>query len=190
MIPVTQLRQGVTFLFEGNPTKVITYAHTHMGRGGGTIRVRVKNLNTGSITERTFKNNDRVEDIDVSKKQMQFLYQDGEDLVFMDENTFDQMTVPLDVIGADRAAYLKEGEVAWLQVWNTEDAEKVLDIDLPASVIMTVIQADPGEKGNSASNVYKDGILENGVKVRIPLFVNEGEKIKVSTDDGSYLERA
>lgn len=189
MISVTQLRQGVTFLWQDAPHRIVSYSHTHMGRGGGTIRVKVKNLYTGAMFEQTFKSGDKVEDIDIQKKQMQFLYADSDELVFMDGITYEQMSVAKDVVG-ERAGFLQEGENAWLLVWQHDDKEEVLDIDLPASVIMTVKDAAPGEKGNSASNMYKDGVLENGMKVRIPLFVNAGDQIKVSTDDGSYLSRA
>lgn len=189
MISVTQLRQGVTFLENGDPHRVLSYNHKHMGRGGGTIRVKIKNLKSGAIVEKTYKGGDRVDDIDVNKRQMQFLYQDGDDCVFMDEQTFEQISVSKKVLG-DQVNYLKEGEKAWLMIWAHDDKEEVLDVDLPASMVFTVAEAAPGEKGNSASNMYKDGILENGIKVRIPLFVNAGDKIKISTADGSYIERA
>ncbi len=189
MINVTQLRQGVTFLQDGDPHRVLSYNHKHMGRGGGTIRVKIKNLRSGAIVERTYKGGDKVEDIDVNKKQMQFLFRDADDVTFMDETTYEQMTVSTKVLG-EKTNFLQEGGKVWLLIWSHDDKDEVLDVDLPPSVIMTVKEAAPGEKGNSASNMYKDGVLENGIKVRIPLFVNAGDKIKVGTEDGSYLERA
>lgn len=189
MIPVTQLRQGVAFLHNGQPHKVISYSHTHMGRGGGTIRVKIQNLDTSAIVEQTFKSGDRVDEIELTKRQLQYLYQDADELVFMDGMTYEQIAVEKSLIG-DKIAYLKEGENAWLMIWDHDDQQDVLGIDLPASLVFTVTEAAPGEKGNSASNMYKDGVLENGLKVRIPLFVNAGEKVKISTADGSYLGRA
>lgn len=189
MISVTQLRQGVTFLYEKDPHRVLSYSHTHMGRGGGTIRVKVKNLNTGTIVERTFKSGDKVEDIDVTKRKVQYLFQDGQDYTFMDPNTFEQWSVSSTRIG-DQQHFLKEGEDVWVLIWSHDGGEDLLDLDLPPKMTFKVVEAAPGEKGNSASNMYKDGLLENGLKVRIPLFVNAGESVVISTVDGSYVSRA
>lgn len=189
MISVTQLRQGATFLYKNQPHIVVEYSHTHMGRGGGTIKVKVKNLRNGATTLEGFKSGDRVEDIAVRKKQVTFLYTDADSVVVMDPDSYDQISIDRQVIG-DKVYFLQDGMTVWLRVWEKETGDEVLDIELPASLVFTVADAAPGEKGNSASNMYKDGKLENGMKVRIPLFVNPGDKIKVSTLDGSYLERA
>jgi elongation factor P len=189
MISVTQLRQGVAFLLDKDPHKVLSYSHTHMGRGGGTIRVKIKNLNTGSIMEKTFKSGDKVEDIEINKRKAQYLYQDGTDLIFMDPQTFEQWTVPQSRIG-EQQNFLKEGGEVWVMIWSTNEGDQLLDLDLPAKLTFTVKDAAPGEKGNSASNMYKDGILENDMKVRIPLFVNAGDEVVISTADGSYVTRA
>lgn len=189
MINVTQLRQGVTCLLDGDPHRVLSYSHTHMGRGGGTIKVKVKNLETGSITEKTFKGNDRVDDVEVTKRKAQFLFKDGEDYTFMDPETFEQWTTTADRLG-DQRHYLKEGGDVWALIWDTDQGQRLLDLDLPPKLTFVVAEAAPGEKGNSASNVYKDGLLENGLKVRIPLFIDAGESIIISTEDGSYVSRA
>lgn len=189
MISVTQLRQGVAFLMDRDPHRVLSYSHTHMGRGGGTIRVKVKNLETGSIVEKTFKSGDKVEDIEVNKRRAQYLYQDGSDFIFMDPQSFEQWSVSAERLG-DQRFFLKEGGDVWVLIWNNDGQEKLLDLDLPPKMTFEVKEAAPGEKGNSASNMYKDGILENGMKVRIPLFVNAGEKVVISTVDGSYVSRA
>lgn len=187
MISVTQLRQGVTFIEDGQPLKVTKYAHTHMGRGGGTIRVGVKNLRTGAALNKTFKSGEKVEDIDVAKRQMQFLYRDGTDLVMMDPQTYEQLQVAAQVLG-DSQNYLVEGMTVWVHLWEKEETE-VLDVDLPPKVVVTVKSAAPGDKGNTAANSYKEGELENGLRVKIPLFVNAGDQIRISTSDGSYIER-
>lgn len=189
MISVTQLRQGTTFLYKNQPHVVVEYSHTHMGRGGGTIKVKVKNMRNGATTLEGFKSGDRVEDISVHKKQVTFLYADSDSVVVMDPDSYDQISVDRQVIG-EKVNFLQDGMTVWLRLWEKESGDEVLDIELPASLVFTVTDAAPGEKGNSASNMYKDGKLENGLKVRIPLFVNTGDKIKVSTLDGSYIERA
>ncbi|MEN8253397.1 MAG: elongation factor P [Patescibacteria group bacterium] len=188
MISVTQLRNGVTFLHRSQPYKVIDYKHKHMGRGGGTIKVKIKNLKTGAVLLESFKSGDRVEDIQVVKKQMQFLYKDGDEVVLMNQDTYEQVNINAKILGK-RVDFLAEEMNVWVHIWETEPPQ-VIDIDLPAKVTVRLKFAAPGEKGNSASNIYKDGILENGAKVRIPLFVNSDDKIVISTVDGSYVERA
>jgi len=185
MISVTQLRAGATYQENGHPWRVITYKHTHMSRGSGTIRVRVKNLITGQVLERAYKSGERVEEIDVRRQELQYLYRDGEEFIFMDPRSFEQISVPEKVLGDDHY-YLKEGESVNVLFWD----EKPLAIDLPPKMVFTVAEAAPGEKGDSASNVYKDAKLTNGLKVRVPLFVNEGDKVRIDTRDGSYIERA
>lgn len=190
MISVTHLRNGTNFLLRDEPHRVMEYKHTHMSRGGGTIRVKVKNLHSGAIFEQTFKSGEKIEEISVNKKPMTYLYQEGDDFVFMDPSSYNQITVREDVLG-EKTAYLKEGEEFWLLYWmDMEEEEEYLDIELPSKMTFTIADAAPGERGDSASNVYKDAVLENGLKVRVPLFVNTGEKIRVSTLDGSYVERA
>lgn len=190
MISVTQLRKGANFIYNDAPYTVLDYSHTHMSRGGGTIRVKIKNLRNGSTLDVAFKSGEKAEEIDVNKKIMSYLYQDGSDYVFMDPQTYDQVTISGNVL-SDRAPYLKEGEDVWVMFWTNEDGEEeYLDVILPAKMTFLVADAAPGEKGDSASNMYKDAVLENGLKIRVPLFVNAGEKIRVNTTDGSYVERA
>lgn len=185
MIMATKLRAGVNYLDEGNPYKVTEYRHTHMSRGGGTVKVRVKNLLTGAVGAKTYKSTEKFEEIEVNKKLMQYLYGDGENFVFMDPSSFEQLEVSREV--ADESGrFLKEGEEAQVLFWG----ERVLGVELPPKMVFEVAEAAPGERGDSASNVYKDAVLENGVKVRVPLFVNSGEKIRVDTRTGEYVERA
>lgn len=187
MISVTKLRNNTNFELDGAPYRVLSYQHTHMSRGGGSVKVRIRNLADGSVLSKTFQSTEKVDDIQVIKKKMQFLYRDDTDLVFMDPDTYEQTTVSLKTL-EDQAPYLKEGEDVHLLIWDEE--EMILGVDLPPKMTFTVAEAAPGEKGDSASNVYKDAILENGLKVRVPLFVNQGDKIRVDTRDGSYVERA
>lgn len=184
MISVTQLRSGVCFVDHGDPWRVMTYKHTHVSRGSGTIRVKCKNLKTGNVLNKVFKSGEKVEDIDVTRRKYQYLYQDGDERVFMDNKSFEQINLPERVLGED-ARYLIEGGEVDIVVWD----EQPLALDLPPKMNFEVAEAAPGEKGDSASNVYKDAVLKNGLKVRVPLFVNPGDRVRVDTRDGSYVER-
>ena len=185
MISVTKLRNGVTFSESKVPYRVIKYEHKHLSRGSGTIKVKCRNLRDGKMVNRTYKGNDKVEDIDVMKKPMQYLYKEGSEYMFMDPKSFEQVEIAAKVLGDD-AKYLKEGENASILYWDDEP----LTVDLPAKMVFVVKDAAPGERGDSASNVYKDAELEGGIKIRVPLFINPGDKIRVDTRDGSYIERA
>jgi elongation factor P len=156
-----------------------------MGRGSATIRIKMKNLLTGSITEKSFINSARVEEINTFRRAMQYLYRDGKDYVFMDPSNYDQATLSEDVV-ADNAPYLKEGITVNILFWD----ERPLWVELPPKLQFTIAQTDPGVKGNSVSNLYKDAVLDNGMRVRVPLFINEGERVMIDTRDGSYTERA
>jgi elongation factor P len=137
------------------------------------------------MAQKTYKGNDKVEEIDVIKRPMQFLYLDGEDYMFMNPTTFEQVGIDAKVLG-EEAQYLKEGETVSVIYWE----EEPLTVDLPPKMTFVVKDAAPGEKGDSASNVYKDAVLENDLKIRVPLFINPGDRIRVDTRDGSYIERA
>lgn len=185
MIPVTDLRKGITFKIDEAPYKVIEYAHVKMGRGGATIRVHVRNLLTGSVEIKTFNSGSSVEPITTIKRNLQYLYQDGANAVFMDPRTFDQIEVAKKTVELE-LKFLKEGQSADVSFWEG----RALGIDLPPNIVLTVIEADPGVKGNSATNIYKQVKLENGLIARAPLFINPGDKIRVDTRTGEYVERA
>lgn len=184
MISVTKLRNGVTFEHEGKPYRVSEYQHRHLSRGSGTIKVKARALTGGKQVALTFKSGDSVQDIMVERRELQYLYCDTEGYYFMDPTTFEQLTMPSGVIGTG-SAYLREGENVWVLFWD----DKPLDLDLPPKVNMEIVECAPGEKGNSASNVYKDAVVEGGLKVRVPLFINVRDKVRVDTRDGSYVER-
>jgi len=185
MISVTKLRTGVCFLEGKSPYRVLDYKHKHLSRGSGTIKVKVANLNSGQSSTKTFKSGDKVEEIEVTKQKLQFLYTEDKNYLFMDPTSFEQISVSEKVIG-EQGAFLKEGEEVEVLVWD----EQVLDVNLPPKLDYRVEEAAPGEKGNSASNVYKDAKLENGMKIRVPLFVNKGDRVRVDTRTGEYVERA
>jgi len=184
-IAVQELRAGTTFVLDGQPFMVQKYEHIKMGRGSATIRVRGKNLLTGTILDKSFINSAKVEEIDTIRRPMQYLYQDGKDFVFMDPKTYEQVTLPGDVVG-ESAPYLTEEVQVIVLFWD----QRPLWIELPPKMQFTVSQTDPGVKGNSVSNMFKQAVLENGLNVKVPLFIKEGDGVVVDTRDGSYVERA
>lgn len=185
MISVTDLRAGTIFEENGNLLQVLSYEHIKMGRGSANIKVKVKNIRSGSTTDKSFINGAKVNNVIVSKRDLQFLYKDGESAYFMNPSTFEQITILLKVIGSE-ASYLKEGESYNLSFLGDE----ALSINLPPKMVFTVLETAPGVKGNSATNVFKDAVLENGQTVKVPLFMKNGDKVRVDTRTGLYSEKA
>lgn len=181
---VTDLRNG-TFYKEGKDILlVLTYEHVKTGRGSGNIKVKVRNIRTGSVTEKSFITGARVDEANVEKKKAQYLYREGEVYNFMDPISFEQFSIPSGVIG-DQAKYLKDGVEVILIVSDGE----ALGLELPMSLIYAITETGPGEKGNTVSNVFKEATLDNGLVVKVPMFMGVGEKIKVDTRSGEYIER-
>ncbi|KKT77143.1 MAG: Elongation factor P [Microgenomates group bacterium GW2011_GWB1_44_8] len=181
---VQDLRNGVAFLMDGAPYMCLKYEHVKMGRGSATIRIKAKNLLTGATTEKSFINSAKVEDINTLRRPMQYLYRDGKDCVFMDPKSYEQVNIP-ESVTAEEGKYLQEGTQVNVMFWD----ERPLWIELPPKMEFTIKETDPGVKGNSVSNLYKDAVLENGIRTRVPLFINEGDRVLVDTRDGSYAER-
>lgn len=191
MLSSTELRAGKTFQMDGTPYQVVKYEHVKIGRGGATVRVSVRNLKTGANDEKTFSTSQTVEEIITIKRRLQYLYSDGENAVFMDPKTYEQVEVGKNILKSD-LLYLKEGDLADLLFWvegESSSKDKPLGIDLPPKVNLTVAETDPGVKGNSAANIYKPATLENGLVVKVPLFIKAGDKIRVDTRSGEYTER-
>lgn len=185
MLNVTELKNGTIFQEGRELFRVLSYEHIKMGRGSGNVKVKVRNLKTGTVTERSFMTGGRVEEADVGKKKAQFLYREGITCHFMDPQNFEQFTIDIQTLG-EQAKFLKEGLEATLLVFN----EEALALELPNSLIYTITETGPGEKGNTVSSVYKEAILDNGLVVKVPMFVGVGEKVKVDTRTGQYVERA
>ena len=185
MISATDLKNGITFLHYGKPYQVIKYSLIKMGRGGAVVKVTVRNLETGSIAEKSFSSNVAVDEVNTYKKKLQYLYKTGNGLIFMDPTTYEQAEIPLTVLG-DAALFLKEGEAVDVLFWD----EKPISCELTPKVTLAVAECDPGVKGNSATNIYKPAVLENGLKLKVPLFIKKGDRIRVDTRTGEYLERA
>ncbi|MBI2026052.1 MAG: elongation factor P [Candidatus Levybacteria bacterium] len=185
MITVTELRAGTIFEENGNLYQVLTYEHIKMGRGRANIKVKVKNVRSGSTTEKSFINGAKVNDVSVLKKDLQYLYKDLDFVYFMNPITFEQISIPLKTVGND-IYYLKEGETFNISFLGDE----ALSINLPPKMVFVITQTAPGVKGNSATNVFKDATLENGQIVKVPLFIKIGDKVKVDTRTGAYSEKA
>ena len=184
MINVTDLRSGATFQEENNLFEVLEYSHTKMGRGTASIKVKVRNLKTGSITEKSFISGARVDEADLDKKEAQFLYKDDKESTFMDNTTYDQFTVANSLLSGGEK-FLKEGESYQLMIFG----DQVLKVELPRTVELKVVDSPPGARGDTVANVYKGAVLENGMKVQVPMFIKEGEKVKVDTRSSEYIER-
>ena len=181
----TDLKNGVTFLHYGKPYQVLKYNLIKLGRGRAYVKLTAKNLDSGSTEEISYQSNATVEDANTYKKKLQYLYKDGVNAYFMDGQTFEQIEIPLKVLG-DQILFIKEGSESTVLFWD----QKALSVEIPPKVALTVTQTDPGVKGNSASNIYKSAVLENGLKIKVPLFIKEGEKIRVDTRTSEYIERA
>jgi elongation factor P len=184
MIDVNELRKGVTFEVDDQIFRVLEYTHNKPGRGNATIRTKLRNLKTGATIERTFQSGDRMQDIRLDHHQVQYLYHDGGLYYFMDTETYEQPALSTSMLG-DNVNYLKEG----LEVKLTFYQEEPIEVEMPAAVELKVVQADAGVRGDTATGANKLVTTETGLKVQVPLFVNEGDTIKVDTRSGEYLTR-
>jgi elongation factor P len=179
------LKNGMSLKLDEGLFTVIEFQHVKPGKGGAFVRTKLRNVRTGAVLERTYRGAESLEQAVIDKRDMQYLYRDGEDYVFMDQGTYDQMNVARKALGST-AEFLKEGGDAVVQVYDGT----VVGIELPASVELTVSETEPGVQGDRVSGARKPATLETGLVVQVPLFVNPGEVIKVDTRSGEYLTRA
>jgi elongation factor P len=184
MIDVNELRKGVTFELDGDLYKVIDYAHHKPGRGKATIRIKAKNLRTGANIDKSFISGTSVRDIRLDHHSVQYLYSDGDLYHFMDLDTYEQPAIRAEVLG-EAAQYLKEGMEVKLTFYGSEP----LDIDLPTTIDLLVIYAEPSVRGDTATGVTKKVTTETGLEVDVPSFVEEGNTIRVDTRTGTYVTR-
>jgi elongation factor P len=183
-IDTSQFRNGLKIEIDGEPFVMTYFQHVKPGKGGAFVRTKIKNLRTGKTLDRTFRAGERVDEAEVEDKRMQYLYQDGDSLVFMDSDTYDQFPFSEDQVG-DARRYLKENLEVDVVFWRG----KPISIELPSFIEAVVAQTDPGVKGDTASGATKPARLETGAVVQVPLFIKEGEKIRVDTRSGEYVER-
>ena len=185
MISGSELRKGITIELEGEPYQVLDYQHIKMGRGSAQVRLRLRDIRGGHITERTFQSSEKFIRARLDFRSMQYLYNDGDLYYLMDEENFEQFPLSSAQLG-DTINYLKEGMS--LQVSSYKD--KLVGVELPVAVELEVVDTEPGFKGNTATAGNKPAKLETGITIQVPLFIDKGDIIKVDTRNGSYLERA
>lgn len=184
MISTGELKKGATIELDGKLMTILDYAHIKMGRGSAQVRIKFRDVRSGAITEQTFQAGTKWPRARVETREMQYLYNDDQFFYFMNTESFEQIPVTRDKVG-DANLYLKENDICSLVMYGDE----VIGIELPMTVELLVTQTDPGFKGDTATGGTKPATLETGLVVQVPLFVNEGERIKVNTDSGAYIER-
>ncbi|MDY6912311.1 MAG: elongation factor P [Chloroflexota bacterium] len=185
MIDVTDARKGATFELDGHLYTVIDYQHIKIGRGSAQVRLKMRDIRAGHTTERTFQSGDRLNKVQVMQSAAQYLYNDDDFYYFMDQETFEQTPMSAAQLG-DALNYLKEGMVAQLSTYEGD----AIGIDLPISVELEVAETGPSFKGDTASGGTKPAVLETGITVQVPMFLNTGDIIRVDTRSGTYIERA
>ena len=183
-ITTNELRNGITLELDNGLFQVVDFQHVKPGKGGAFVRTKLRNVRTGNVLERTFNAGVRVEQAIVDRQDMQFLYRDGDDYVFMNTSTYDQITVPPTALGA-AAEYLVEQAVAQIAQYQGQ----IIGVEIPASVELTVAQTEPGVQGDRVSGARKPARLETGKTVQVPLFVETGDRVKVDTRTGEYITR-
>jgi elongation factor P len=184
-VSTNDLKNGMSLDLPEGLFSVVEFQHVKPGKGGAFVRTKLKNVRSGAVIERTYRADEKLEQAIIDKRDMQFLYRDGADYVFMDTTSYDQMQVPPDALG-EAPNYLKEGDAANVQMYNGE----IVGVELPAAVELTVTETEPGMQGDRVSGARKPATLQTGHTVQVPLFVNIGDVIKVDTRSGEYLTRA
>jgi elongation factor P len=185
MFSCSDFRKGLRIIVDDQPYYVVEYQHFKMGRGKANIRTKLKHIKTGGVVEKVFGSNDSFKTPNMEDRKMQYLYENTGEYAFMDSTTFDQVSIPVD----------KLGDAKWYLLENTEykvlflDGE-ALSVDLPSSVILEVESTEPAARGDTVSNITKPATLQTGLEVKVPPFIKEGDKVKVDTRTGEYLERS
>ena len=185
MASTADIKNGVVLNIDGQLWSVVEFQHVKPGKGGAFVRTKLKNVRTGAVIDRTFRADEKVTLATIDKREMQFLYRQGPDYVFMDNESYDQLHVPSDSIG-DAVNFLKEGDTAVLPMYKDE----IVGVELPAAVELVVTETEPGMQGDRVSGARKAATLETGLVVQVPLFVNIGDRVKVDTRSSDYLSRA
>ena len=184
MISSNDFRPGVTVEIDGNVWQVVDFQHVKPGKGAAFVRTKYKNLKTGAIREEAFNPSDKFPKAHIDTRQMQYLYNDGELYYFMDEETYDQIPLNYEQV-EDAIKFLKENEVATIRFYQGQ----AFQVEAPNFAELEVVETEPGIKGDTASNVTKAATVETGAVVQVPLFINQGDKIKIDTRTGEYLSR-
>jgi elongation factor P len=184
-VSTNDLKNGMTLDLPEGLFQVVEFQHVKPGKGGAFVRTKLKNVRTGAVIDRTYRADEKLEQAIVDKREMQVLYRESTDYVFMDNSTYDQIHVPETAL-RDASKYLKDGDSAVLQMYRDE----IVGVELPAAVELAVTETEPGVQGDRVSGARKPATVETGLVVQVPLFVNLGDRIKVDTRSGEYLTRA
>lgn len=185
MLSVTELRKGAVFVEQGKPYAVVEYQHIKVGRGSANIKVKVRDLKSGSVLEKSFMSGATVEEGEIERRKAQYLYSDDNNLYFMDPQSFEQFPISKN-IGGDTKKFIKEGSEIFLQVFQGEP----INVELPLKVNLKVTDTPPGEKGDTKQGATKEATLETGYRLPVPMFVKVGEIITINTETGEYVGRA
>ena len=185
MVTAGDFRNGVTFEMDGNVYSIIEFQHVKPGKGAAFVRTKIRNVISGAVTEKTFNPNDKYPTAFIEKKDMEYLYNDGDLYYFMDSETYEQLPISPNVLG-DNFRFVKENMVCKVLSYKGN----VFGIEPPNFVELQVTETEPGVKGDTATNVTKPATLETGAEIKVPIFINEGEMIRVDTRTGEYMERA
>jgi elongation factor P len=183
-VDTSQFRNGLKIELDGEPFTMIFFQHVKPGKGGAFVRTKVKNLKTGRVLDRTFRAGERVDEADVEERTMQYLYLDGANLVFMDTSSYDQIPFSPEQVG-DARKFLKENLEVSVVFWRGQP----IGLELPSFIEASVTRCDPGVKGDTASGATKPATLETGAVLQVPLFIKEGDTLRVDTRTGAYVER-
>ena len=185
MVSTNNLKNGMTLLIDGKLQQVIDWNHHKPGKGGAVVRTKLRALESGKVVDKTFRAGEDVEQAMIDRRTLQFLYRDGDELVLMDAENYEQQNAPVAVIG-EANDYLLEGDELGVSMYDG----RIVGVELPASKVLTITETDPGHAGNTATAATKPATLETGKVVQVPLFIEVGEKIKVDTRSGDYISRA
>lgn len=185
MVTAGDFRNGVTFEMDGNVYSIIEFQHVKPGKGAAFVRTKIRNVISGAVTEKTFNPNDKYPTAFIERKDMEYLYNDGDLYYFMDSETYEQLPISPNVLG-DNFRFVKENMVCKVLSYKGN----VFGIEPPNLVELQVTETEPGVKGDTATNVTKPATLETGAEIKVPIFINEGEMIRVDTRTGEYMERA
>ena len=185
MYEASQIKKGLKVLFDGNPYTIVEFQFVKPGKGNAFTRTKFKNLLTGAVIERNIRSGEKLEPADVQERSMQFIFKEGDAFVFMDETSYEQTHIGASVVGDD-ARFLKDTLVCDVLFFN----ERPVGVTLPTFVALKVVATEPGAKGDTANNVTKPATLETGAIIQVPLFIKEGETLKIDTRSGDYVERA
>ncbi len=184
MYSTTDFRKGLKIELDGTPYEIIDFQHFKPGKGGAMVRTKLRNILNGRVVDNTFRSGEKVEKPNLESREMQFLYRENTDLIFMDLTTYEQLHIA-ETLLMDKAGFLKDGQECRVLLYN----ENPLDVDLPASLILKVMETEPGVKGDTVSNVTKPATLETGMTIQVPIFINIGDMIKVDTKTKDYMSR-